>query len=247
MRFRNIFKNKAAANIPDILPRHIAIIMDGNGRWAKMRRMPRTAGHAVGAETFKKIVTICGEIGISYLTVYAFSTENWNRSKEEVAAIMNLLSEYLDNAYGELKGKNVKVNIIGERHMLSDELVKRIEDLEAQTKDNTDLVLNIALSYGGRQEIVNAAKQAAELAAMGRIKPEEIDEKMLSGFMYTAGQPDPDLIIRPSGEYRISNFLLWQAAYSEFWFSNVLWPSFNKKHLVEAIRSYSDRERRFGK
>lgn len=247
MMLGRFFKNKAAEKLPEKLPRHIAIIMDGNGRWAKKRGMPRTAGHAVGAETFKNIVTICGEIGISYLTVYAFSTENWHRPKDEVKAIMNLLGEYIDKAYEELKGKNVKVNIIGERYMLPEELLTRIKDLEEHTKNNTGLVLNIALSYGGRHEIVNAVKRVSELVQNGQINPEEIDEELISGFMYTAGQPDPDLIIRPSGEFRISNFLLWQAAYSEFWFSNVLWPSFNKSHLLEAIHSYSERDRRFGR
>lgn len=247
MMFGKLFKKPSKLGVPEKLPRHLGIIMDGNGRWAKRRGLPRSAGHAAGAETFKKIVNICGEMGIAYLTVYAFSTENWNRSPEEVEALMRLLAEYLDRAYEELNGKNVKVNIIGERYMLSDELLKRIEKLEEDMKDNTGLVLNIALSYGGRQEIVNAAKKAAEMVKRGEISEEEIDEKLLSSLMYTATQPDPDLIIRPSGEYRTSNFLLWQSAYSELWFSHVLWPAFSKRHLLEALNNYAERNRRFGR
>ena len=227
--------------------KHIAIIMDGNRRWAKERGLPSAVGHKKGVDALKATMRACDDFGIKYLTVYAFSTENWNRSPEEVEALMRLLAEYLDRAYEELNGKNVKVNIIGERYMLSDELLKRIEKLEEDMKDNTGLVLNIALSYGGRQEIVNAAKKAAEMVKRGEISEEEIDEKLLSSLMYTATQPDPDLIIRPSGEYRTSNFLLWQSAYSELWFSHVLWPAFSKRHLLEALNNYAERNRRFGR
>ena len=212
------------------IPKHVAIIMDGNGRWAKKRGLPRSAGHVRGAENFKKIVRFCGEIGISYLTVYAFSTENWTRSQDEVDALMRLLEEYLEKAYTELDEK-VRVQIIGEREMLSPALLKKVEDLEEHTKDRTGMVLNIALSYGSRQEIVHAARFCAEKVAQGTIAPEDITQEMLGNAMYTAGQPDPDLIIRPSGEKRISNFLLWQAAYAEFWY---------------AIREYQGRNRRFG-
>ncbi len=229
------------------LPGHIGIIMDGNGRWAKRRGLSRSMGHSAGAENFKRIVTICGEIGISCLTVYAFSTENWGRPQDEVDNLMRLLSDYLRKSKEELAEKNVKVKIIGEREMLSDKLNAEIDDLEDFTKDNTGLTLNIALSYGGRQEILHAAKVLAEKCVNGEIAPSDISEEMLSDNMYTYGQPDPDLIIRPSGEKRTSNFLLWQSAYSEYCFMNVLWPSFTKKHLFEAIYEYQNRDRRFGK
>lgn len=227
------------------LPKHIAIIMDGNGRWAKRRGLPRSAGHARGADNFRKIVRYCGEIGISYLTVYAFSTENWSRPEDEVSALMKLLSEYLDRAYKELDDR-VRIRIIGERSMLSDELIKKAEALEEYTKNRTGMVLNIALSYGARQEILHAAKVCAKRVACGEIKPDEITTDMISGALYTGDQPDPDLIIRPSGEKRLSNFMLWQAAYSEFWYSNVLWPSFKPSHLLEAISEFQGRNRRFG-
>ncbi len=230
----------------DNLPKHIGIIMDGNGRWARRRGLPRSAGHAAGADNFKKIVSFCGKIGISHLTVYAFSTENWRRTEDEVAALMKLLDEYLKRAYAELEGKNVKVRIIGERGMLDEGIQKSIRALEEHTKNNTGLALNIALSYGGRQEIVNAVKRAARDVLDGRISEKDIDEKYISSLMYTAGQPDPDLIIRPSGEMRLSNFLVWQSAYSEFWFSRVLWPSFSDKLMLKAIEEYQARNRRFG-
>lgn len=230
---------------PARLPRHIAIIMDGNGRWAKRRGLPRSAGHAAGAENFKTIVRYCGEIGISYLTVYAFSTENWSRPKDEVDNLMRLLEEYLDKAHTELDDR-VRVRIIGEREMLSEALCRKAEKLEADTADRTGMVLNIALSYGSRQEMLHAVRRAAEKVEAGEVKPADITEEMLSGFLYTAGQPDPDLIIRPSGEKRLSNFLLWQAAYAEFWYSDILWPSFKPVHLMEAIAAFQKRDRRFG-
>ena len=228
------------------LPKHIGIIMDGNGRWARRRGLPRSAGHAAGAENFKKIVTFCGEIGISYLTVYAFSTENWNRPQAEVDEIMRLMDVYLDDSYKELEGKNVVVKIIGERDMLAERLQEKIAALEKHTSKNTGLVLNIALSYGGRQEIVHAARECARLVQEGKISPDEIDEDMISAHIYTADQPDPDFIIRPSGEKRLSNFMTWQSVYSELWYSDVMWPSFSKKHLMEAIEEYQKRNRRFG-
>ncbi len=230
----------------DNLPQHIGIIMDGNGRWAKKRGLPRSAGHAKGAANFKKMVTFCGEIGIKVLTVYAFSTENWMRPPDEVEALMKLLDEYLERAYAELEGKNVKVLIIGERNMLSDDLLSKVQALEEHTINNTGLKLNIALSYGGRQEIVHAARECAKKVAKGEIAPEDIDEHMINSYMYTVGQPDPDLIIRPSGEKRTSNFLLWQSAYSEYWFSNIMWPQFSEKDLLSAIAEYQGRNRRFG-
>ena len=240
------FKNKNHDVDFNNLPSHIGIIMDGNGRWAKKRGLPRSAGHAAGAETFKKITTYCGEIGIKYLTVYAFSTENWNRPQSEVDALMRLLSEYLSRAYDELRGKNVRVRVIGERYMLSQKLLSEIEALEKHTEKNTGLQLNLALSYGGRQEIVHAAKECARRVESGEISPDDITCDMMSSYMYTAGQDAPDLIIRPSGEKRTSNFLLWQSAYSEYWFSHIMWPSFKEKHLLEAIAEYQKRNRRFG-
>ncbi len=230
---------------PVCLPKHIAIIMDGNGRWAKKRGLPRSAGHARGAETFKTIVRYCGEIGISYLTVYAFSTENWTRPKAEVDNLMHLLEEYLDKARTELDDR-IRVRIIGERSMLSEKLLQKITSLEEDTKDRTGMVLNIALSYGGRQEILHAVHCLAEKVEAGELKAADITQEMLGDALYTAGQPDPDLIIRPSGEKRLSNFLLWQAAYAEFWYSNVLWPAFRPADLKEAIAAYGARDRRFG-
>ncbi len=227
------------------LPRHIAIIMDGNGRWAKKRGLPRSAGHVKGADNFRRIVRFCGEIGISYLTVYAFSTENWTRPKEEVDALMRLLAEYLERAYKELD-ERVRVRIIGEREMLSPELLEKVEALEAYTEDRTGMVLNIALSYGGRQEILHAARVCAKKVESGEMKADDVTLETLGEALYTGDQPDPDLIIRPSGEKRISNFLLWQSAYAEFWYSNVLWPSFKPAHLMDAISEFQGRNRRFG-
>ena len=227
------------------LPKHIGIIMDGNGRWAKKRKLPRTAGHAVGAKTFKSIARYCNKIGIEYLTVYAFSTENWKRPKDEVDAIMKLLKDYLVDAKN-FKDENIKVKFIGDLSPLSDDLKQLIKESEEGSADATGLNLNIALNYGGRDEIVYAAKKIAKKVKEGIISPDEIDEKMISGNIYTASQPNPDIIIRPSGEYRISNFLIWQSAYSEFWYSDVLWPDFKPKDLDRAIIDFQQRNRRFG-
>ncbi len=227
------------------LPKHIGIIMDGNGRWAKKRKLPRTAGHTVGARTFKSIARYCNKIGIEYLTVYAFSTENWKRPKDEVEAIMKLLKDYLVDAKN-FKDENIKVKFIGDLSPLSDELKQLIVDAEEGSKQATGLNLNIALNYGGRDEIVYAAKKIAKKVKNGEISPDEINEKMISDNIYTAFQPDPDIIIRPSGEFRISNFLIWQSAYSEFWYSDVLWPDFKPKDLDRAIIDFQQRNRRFG-
>lgn len=227
------------------LPRHIAIIMDGNGRWAKRHGLPRSAGHARGADNFTKISRFCGELGIDFLTVYAFSTENWKRPKEEVDELMRLLDTYIERAYKELD-PHVRVQIIGERAMLSDTLRAKIEALEEYTKDRTGMVLNIALSYGGQQEILHALCTCVEDIENGILSKEEICEQTIADRLYTKHQPDPDLIIRPSGEKRISNFLLWQCAYAEFWYSDVLWPAFRPRHLLEAIADYQKRNRRFG-
>ena len=227
------------------LPKHIAIIMDGNGRWAKKRNLPRKAGHSVGAKTFKTIARYCNKIGIEYLTVYAFSTENWKRPKDEVDSIMKLLKDYLIDSKN-FKDENIKVKFIGDLTPLSDELKQLIIDSEEGSKDATGLKLNIALNYGGRDEIVYAVKQIADEIGSGKMSVDDINEQTISDRIYTANQPDPDIIIRPSGEYRLSNFLIWQAAYSEFWYSNVLWPDFKPKHLDEAIIDYQKRNRRFG-
>lgn len=235
-------KNKKT-EIERHLPEHIGIIMDGNGRWAQKRGLPRMAGHREGANNFRTITRYCNEIGIKYLTVYAFSTENWNRPKEEVDALMKLLYDYLVESLRDFREENIKTRFIGDRSMLHPKLQELMAEAEDLSADKTGLVLNLAINYGGRAEIVNAVKQIAEEG----ISPEEITEQMISDRMYTASQPDPDLIIRPSGEYRISNFLLWQSAYSEFvFFDEILWPDFSKKDLEEAINIFSGRKRRFG-
>lgn len=239
-----MFKKQHTVDL-DRLPAHIGIIMDGNGRWAKKRKLPRTAGHTVGAKTFKKIARYCNKIGIKYLTVYAFSTENWKRPKDEVEAIMKLLKDYLVDAKN-FKDENIKVKFIGDLNPLSDELKQLIKESEEGSADATGLNLNIALNYGGRDEIAFAVRKIAEDYKSGKITLENIDEKAISDNIYTAGQPDPDIIIRPSGEYRLSNFLIWQAAYSEFWYSDVLWPDFKPKDLDKAIIDYQKRNRRFG-
>lgn len=233
-------------NKKEILPAHIAIIMDGNGRWASKKGLPRSVGHREGANTLKRIVKFCDEIGVKYLTVYAFSTENWVRPKDEVDALMSLLLEFLKNADSELAGKNIRIKVIGESDGLTGEIKREIIRVTENTKNNTGLTLVIALNYGSRTEIANAAARIARDVKRGSIKPEEVNEKLLSNYLYTAGTPDPDLVIRPSGENRLSNFLLWQCSYSEFWYSDILWPDFSKKHMLEAIEEFQRRSRRFG-
>ena len=229
------------------LPKHIGIIMDGNGRWAKKRGLPRTMGHKAGAKAFREIVKHCRERSIEVLTVYAFSTENWKRPQEEVKAIMKLLGEYLDEAFQhEDENKEICVNIIGDIAPLSSELQGKIRRLEEQTKNNVGITVNIALNYGGRDELVHGVKMLAQQVKEGTLAPEEITEDLISSVLYTAGQPEPDLIIRPSGELRLSNFLIWQAAYSEFVFMDVLWPDFGAKELDAALEQYAGRSRRFG-
>lgn len=240
-------KSKIGAGKIDLnhLPRHIGIIMDGNGRWAKKRGLPRSAGHSAGAKAFKNIARYCNKIGVKYLTVYAFSTENWKRPQAEVDAIMNLLRDYLIDAEN-FKSDNIKVKFIGELSALSDDLQALIKKDEDGSKDATGLNLQIALNYGGRDELVHAAKRIAQSVSEGSLSVEDINEKTISDFTYYPEIADCDLIIRPSGEYRLSNFLLWQSAYSEFWFSDVLWPDFTPKKLDEAIIEYQRRNRRFG-
>ena len=224
-----------------ILPTHIAIIMDGNGRWAKKRSLPRTAGHIAGAKTFKNIARYCNKIGLKYLTVYAFSTENWKRPKDEVEGIMNLLRDYLKDAEN-FKNENIKVKFIGNLEVLDDDIKDLIRKDEEGSKNATGLHLNIAINYGGKDEITRAVREIVT----SNIPAEEITEQVISDHLYTKGIPDPDFIIRPSGEYRLSNYLIWQSAYAEYWFSDILWPDFKPKHLEKAIDEYNHRNRRFG-
>lgn len=230
----------------DNLPVHIGVIMDGNGRWAKRRGLPRSAGHQAGADTLKKIVTECNNIGIKYITVYAFSTENWKRPKEEVDFLMNLLLSYLRDSERTLAKENVVIRAIGGRDALSEEIKEQIKKTEEFTKNNTGIVMNIALNYGAREELAEACRSLAGKAANGAISAEQITEDMISSELYTSGQPDPDLIIRTSNELRLSNFLMWQAAYSELYFTKTLWPDFSVDDLHNAIIEYQSRNRRYG-
>ena len=227
------------------VPEHIAIIMDGNGRWAKKRFLPRTAGHIKGAEVFQQITRYCQKIGVKALTVYAFSTENWSRPPEEVEAIMNLLRKYLNDA-DLFKDENIRIRFIGDITALADDLQKEILHIEDYSRNNDGLLLNIAINYGGRQEIVFAARSLAKDVLEGKISPEDIDENMFNDRVFTNDCPPVDMILRPSGEERISNFLLWQCAYSEFVYMDVLWPDFTPADLDKAIEEYSNRQRRFG-
>ena len=226
-------------------PRHIAIIMDGNGRWAKKRGLPRTAGHAAGAESFRKIANYCRSLGVEYLTVYAFSTENWKRSAEEISGIMRLLRRYLEEALADREKNRVRFKFFGDLSKLSPELQAMCRNAESRSAEY-DVQVNFCLNYGGRDEIVHAVKGFMADVAAGKRDAEELSEQVLSGYLYSAGVPDPELIIRPSGEQRISNFLLWQSAYSEFVFMDVLWPDFTPEDLDKAIEEYHRRNRRFG-
>ena len=234
-----IFKKKKSGE--RILPLHIAIIMDGNGRWAKKRFLPRTAGHAAGSKNFKDIARYCNKIGLKYLTVYAFSTENWKRPKEEVDNIMKIFKEYLEDAKN-FKDENIKVQFIGDRSILDSDIQRLMKESEDASADATGLHLNIAINYGGRDEIVHAVKEIVN----DGISAQDITEQTITDRLYTAGQPDPDFIIRPSGEYRLSNYLIWQSAYAEYWFSDILWPDFKPRHLDAAIEEFNKRNRRFG-
>ena len=226
-------------------PRHIAIIMDGNGRWAKKRGLPRTAGHSAGAEAFRRIANYCRTLGVEYLTVYAFSTENWKRSQEEVGGIMLLLRRYLEEAIRDMTKNRVRFRFFGDLSRLSPQLQKLCYDAENQSAEY-DVQVNFCLNYGGRDEIVRAARAFAAQVAEGKRKPEELTEELFSSYLYSAGVPDPELIIRPSGELRTSNFLPWQSAYSEYVFMDVLWPDFGPQDLDKAIDGYHRRNRRFG-
>lgn len=239
-------KKKSEVLNESALPVHIGIIMDGNGRWAKKRGLPRKAGHSAGAKTFRKITRYCSDIGIKYLTVYAFSTENWKRPEDEVRSLMKLFKSYLEEALEDFKDDSIVVRFIGDKAPFDDDLRNLMIENEESSKDRDGMVLNIAMNYGSRDEIVRAVKNICNDVQSGAVLPESIDEQLISDYLYTSGQPDPDLIIRPSGEYRISNFLLWQSAYTEFVIMNKLWPDFETSDLDEAIKIYSQRNRRYG-
>ncbi len=228
------------------VPRHVAIIMDGNGRWAKKRLLPRKAGHVQGSRVAEQICEDAYDLGIEYLTIYAFSTENWARPKDEVDALMNLLRKYMKDSIERSSKNNMRVRVIGDISALAPDLQESILKLEEISAKNTGLKFQVAINYGGRDEILRAVRKAAEKVKEGALKPEDINEEVFYGFFDTAGIPYPDLMIRTSGEMRTSNFLPWQLAYSEFYFTDVLWPDFNKKELKKALDFYNGRERRFG-
>ena len=229
-----------------VIPDHVALILDGNGRWAKKRGLPRTMGHKEGCVTVEKTVEIAARMGIRYLTVYGFSTENWKRSVEEVGALMQLFRYYMVRLLKIAKANNVRVKMIGERSRFDKDIVEGINRLERETKDNTGLTFVIAVNYGGRDEIVRAARRMAEDLETGKLKKEEITEPVFASYLDTAGIPDPDLLIRTSGELRLSNYLLWQLAYTEIYVTDCLWPDFDKEELEKAIAAYNKRDRRFG-
>lgn len=231
------------------LPRHIGVIMDGNGRWAKQQGLKRSEGHKAGAKVFRTICDYAAELGIECMTFYAFSTENWKRPADEVSAIMNLFRDYLSEAQEreeENEAKGMRIRYIGDRAALPEDIVNMIDLLESRSADKHSITINLAVNYGGRDELLHAVKEIAKKVEAGELKSDDISLKDIDGNLYTAGLPDPDLIIRPSGEYRLSNFLIWQAAYSEFWFSDILWPDFTTDDLDKAIIDYSNRNRRFG-
>ncbi len=251
---RKIFKNEEPQEnnkkTPDVisgtLPVHIAIIMDGNGRWAKRRGLPRTAGHRAGMESLKRVIKSCTKWGIKYLTVYAFSTENWKRPQDEIDGLMNLLVEYITKELNEMHQNGVRVRAIGNIEALAQKARQSLEKAEKTTANNDKIYLQIAINYGGRNEIVNMVKSVLDDASQGIINGECIDEKLIAQYLYTSGIPDPDLLIRPSGELRLSNFLLWQSAYAELVFDNILWPDYCEQDLYRAICSFQKRSRRFG-
>lgn len=243
-----LFQKKKKLPAPDRaqLPRHIAVVMDGNGRWAQKRGMPRTFGHSAGSETFQKDAEYLSDLGIEYFTVYAFSTENWKRPPEEVQEILRLLEKYLHKAIREMREKNIRLQFFGDLTPFSPELRALIDETNAISRTTTGMLVSVCLNYGGRAELVRAVRLLAEQCAAGMLRPEEIDERRFSGYLYSADIPDPDLMIRPGGEMRLSNFLLWQNAYTEFYFSDVLWPDFDERQMDAAILAYQQRKRRFG-
>lgn len=230
----------------DRLPLHLAIIMDGNSRWARKRGLPKVMGHRAGAEALRGVVRYCAEIGVPYLTAYTFSTENWKRPREEVENLMGLLVEYLYKEIDELNANGVRIRSLGRLDALPPDACEALRQAEGKTAGNTRLNLNLALNYGGRMEILDAVRKLALESKEGKLDPLAIDEQVFADHLYTAGMPDPDLLIRPAGEYRLSNFLLWQIAYSELWVTPVLWPDFKREHIRQAIADYQGRERRFG-
>ncbi len=239
-------KGQAGAAAPAVLPRHVGIIMDGNGRWAKKHHQPRPAGHRAGAQNFRTITRYAARLGIQYLTVYTFSTENWSRPAEEVGGLLALFKDYLEEALRDFMDENIRVRFIGDVQAFSPNLQDLMARVEEESSVKTGMVLNLAMNYGGRAELARAARAFAQEVREGRRRPEELDEALLSSYLYTAGQPDPDLIIRPSGEQRLSNFLLWQSAYAEFVYSDILWPDFTPQDLDKALAVYASRQRRFG-
>lgn len=228
------------------VPAHLGIIMDGNGRWAKKRGLPRTAGHAAGAKVFRTIAKHCEKRGISTVTFYTFSTENWKRPQAEVDAIMDLLRQYLKESLADFKKENIRTHFIGDRSMLSEDIQQLMREAEESTAHKTGMDLNLAINYGGRAELVTAMQQMARQVKEGNLSPEAIDEDCVWQHLYTAGQPEVDLILRPSGEYRLSNFLIWQCAYAEYVFEDILWPDFTTRDLDKALEKYGKRHRRFG-
>ncbi|MDO5382441.1 MAG: isoprenyl transferase [Eubacteriales bacterium] len=228
------------------IPAHVAVILDGNGRWAKKRFMPRTYGHVQGSKVVEDMLYIADDLGIQYFTVYAFSTENWKRSEEEVGTLMGILRKYLKDCVKKSMKNNVRCRVIGRREELSEDIVESIVNLEEKTKNNTGLNFTIAINYGGRDEIARSVRKIAQKVAAGEINPDDIDEKLINDNLDTWELPDPDLLIRTSGEQRLSNYLPWQLAYTEFYFTDVLWPDFNREELIKACEKYNKRERRFG-
>lgn len=248
---KNLWNSSNKTEVPsninmEAMPNHIAIIMDGNGRWATERMLPRNLGHRAGVEALRDVIKTASNIGVKYLTLYAFSTENWKRPVSEVSLLMKLLIEYLKKEIAELDYNNVKIQVIGDVTQLPNEVVDEIDKATAKTKDNNGLCVNIALNYGGRLEIVKATKEISMKVKNNEIQIDEIGETLIDSFLYTADTPDPELLIRTSGEIRLSNFLLWQCAYSEFWFTDIYWPDFRGEHLLMAISDYQNRKRRFG-
>ncbi len=250
------FNSNASANIDDInidsikksaiIPEHVAIIMDGNGRWAKKRSLPRVAGHREGIKALRKTTKLANELGIKTLTVYAFSTENWKRPEKEVEFLMKAPIEFLDTFLPDLINENVKVNIMGEIHSIPKHTKRAVEKAMKDTEYNDGLLLNLAFNYGSRAEIIQAVEKIAEEAKEGKLDQKDISEELFSSYLMTQGISDPDLLIRTSGEIRLSNFMLWQLAYTEFWFTDVLWPDFSEKEFLEAIKVYQNRSRRYG-
>ncbi len=233
---------KQARSLPKI-PRHVAIIMDGNGRWARERGLPRLAGHRAGTENLRRIIEACVEFGIQYLTIYAFSTENWARPRDEVEGLMDIMEEVIDREVPKLHEQGVQIRHLGKMEGIRPELQKKLREAVELTRNNSRLILNVALNYGGRDEIVQAIRKMIR----DGLSPEEVTEERVAQYLYTAGIPDPDLIIRTSGEYRMSNFLLWQGAYAEWYFTPVYWPDFDKEELRKALEEYARRQRRFGR